>query len=170
MIESTIKSIPETFSIEDIKSHQDLASTEECINTDLVRYLERADEGDNLFGNIKEISYLAKPNHLIQKPFYAVYCLLGNTLPSVTTSTNFTSTIEIDKIWSKFRKWLKKKDFIEDVKKLNVSEISNESLKMVHRIYKDDAYMTERWIARESSAALSFFKWTIKVWNALNII
>jgi hypothetical protein len=129
---------------------------------DLSKYLKNASKGDNLFSNIKEISYLVKPNHLIQKPFYAAMVLIGKSLPTLE-KVDFMSKDSLDKIWYKFRKELKRTDFLEDYLNFNLRKVSKDNISMVKKIYANDPWMTVNWIKRESSAALCMFQWTIKV-------
>ena len=126
------------------------------------RYLQLADKGDHLFSNIKKISYLPKPNHLIQKPFLATWILLGNGLPCAV-NPNFNDKDQLDKIWFKLRNWLKKKNFTEDLTKLDIRNVTEDSIKQVKKLYSNDQYMTAAWIARESRAALSLFMWSCKI-------
>ena len=157
-----IKRISEDFDRDTIKTHQDLTQTELWINKDLARCILNAEKGDNLFSNIKEISYLQKPNHLIQKPFFATWILLGKSLP-FSGVPNFGSKDDLDKIWFKLRKWLKKKDFTEDLKTLDIRNVTEESIELVKQLYSNDQYMTTAWISRESRAALSLFMWSNKI-------
>ena len=81
LIKISIDKIPEYFDKTTLKTHKDLTDTETCITSDLEKYIKLGNKGDNLFSSIKEIGYLVKPNHLIQKPFFATWVLLGNPLP-----------------------------------------------------------------------------------------
>lgn len=64
---------------------------------------------DNLFKNFKEISYLKRPNHLIEKPIIAVIILL-NKFPKLTKpQIDYMNKEDIDSIWLKIRDYLKNK-------------------------------------------------------------
>ena len=130
-IENTIKSIPHIFDENTIQMHKELVSTEQCINDDLAAYLDNLGQGSWLLSNFKQMSYMVKPNAVIQKPFYAAYVLLGYKLPAVTNSTNFDNKEELDQIWGRLRKWLKKKDFISQMKNFDVKTVNQNSVTIV---------------------------------------
>ena len=77
-IQVCIDRIPKEFDQSTLKNHKDLSDTEMCITSDLNNYIKLGGKGDTLFSSIKEIGYLVKPNHLIQKPFFLQlgYCLV----------------------------------------------------------------------------------------------
>ena len=83
------------------------------INTDLRKFLKKANQGDQLFKNYKEIAYLKRPNHLITKPIIAVLILIGKyPTKGVKPDINYLSKADLDDLWFKCRDLLKSKEFI----------------------------------------------------------
>ena len=160
-VELTLKRIELDFDEDTKIQHQDLLNTELCITSDLQKYLEDASKGDNLFSDIRQISYLPKPNHLIQKPLFAACVLVGKELPE-PDNPNYNSKDELDKIWVKFRGQLKKKDFLKKFTSFDIRNIKKKNIAKVKKIYENDQWMTAQWIRRESIASLCLFLWTIK--------
>ena len=90
------------------KEHQTLSQRELTINKTLKELIKNAGRGDNLFKNFKELSYLVKPNHLIEKPIIAVVILLNKT-PKIKSDIDYMSKTDIDSIWIKIKDFLKDK-------------------------------------------------------------
>ena len=95
-----------SFDIEVQKEHKILSEKELDINKDLKAYLEEAGKADTLFKTFKEISYLKRPNHLIEKPIIAVLILLDKA-PQVKPNIDYMNKEDIDQIWFKARDRLK---------------------------------------------------------------
>lgn len=75
-------------------------------------FLRKAGKGDLLFRNFREIAYLKRPNHLIQKPIIATLILM-HKLPKVKPDVNYYCKTDLDEIWFKVRDILKDKEFLK---------------------------------------------------------
>lgn len=85
-----------------------MSERELIINLNLRDFLTKANQGDVLFKNYKEIAYLKRPNHLITKPIMAVLILLGKC-PKVKPNINYMKKVDLDEIWFKVRDKVKDK-------------------------------------------------------------
>ncbi|CDW77406.1 UNKNOWN [Stylonychia lemnae] len=142
--------------------HKTLRANELLINQVLQQSIQNAGQGDNLFKNFKELSYLKKPNHLIEKPIIAVLILL-NKCPKIKAEVDFMKKEDIDEIWVKIRDNLKNKQFLNQLKEFDIRTISDPQIKQIQSLFANDPWMTVSWIRRESVFALNLFIWVAKI-------
>ena len=59
------------------EEHYKLSNQELVINQSLRLFIKQAAQSTLLFKNYRDIALMIRPNHLIQKPVYAVLIVLG---------------------------------------------------------------------------------------------
>lgn len=110
--------------------HQVLSTKELAINKNLKENLKKAGKGSNLFKNYKELSYLKRPNSLIEKPIFAVLILV-NKLPKVKTGIDYMLKEDLDQLWFKCRDKLKDGDFIKRLEDFDIRSVTQYQIKQI---------------------------------------
>ena len=115
----------------------------------------------------KEI-FLYKRFHRITKPFIAVLILIGKC-PKVKPTVNYMLKKDIEEIWYKSRGITKTKDFLDQLKSFDIRKVNYSMTAQIAHLFQNDPYMTEWWIARESTQALNLFRWVNKILEYIGV-
>ena len=66
---------------------------------------------------------------------------------------------DLDELWYKCRGSLKSKDFVTNLQTFDIRRVTRPMLAHITALFKDDQWMTEWWISRESIFSLYMFIW-----------
>ena len=107
---------------------------------------------------------------MITKPIIAVLILIDK-YPSkgVKSDINYLSKSDLDDLWFKCRDLLKSKDFITKLESFDIRRVTQGMLNHINHLFKDDQWMTNQWIARESLFSLNMFKWVNTIMDYIGV-
>ena len=76
---------------------------------------------------------------------------------------------DIDEIWFKCKAIIKAKDFLQSLESFDIRRVNYIMTTQIYNLFKNDPYMTEWWIARESTQALNLFRWVNKILEYIGV-
>jgi len=108
-----------------------------------------------------------RPNHLIMKPIFAVMVFkhtFNKKLPSLDKEWKGWMDYEsMHRLWKPVKNQLRDKNFVEDLKSFDVRTVTKDDIKFVEKMFKDDRWMRDECIIKESRFALAMFRWVTTV-------
>ena len=101
---------------------------------------------------------MIRPNHLIQKPVYAVLIVLGQ-MPQVKAGFNYLSKDDLDEVWRKCKNVLKKRDFLKQLETFDIRRVTEHNVLQIQDLFNNDPWMAANLILRESNFCANLFQW-----------
>lgn len=104
-----------------------------------------------------------RPNHLIMKPIFAVMVFkhtFNKKLPTLDKEwKGWMDYQSMHRLWKQVKNQLKDKNFMDDLKEFDVRSVKKDDIQFVQKMFKDDRWMRDECIMKESRFALAMFRW-----------
>lgn len=138
------------------------------LGTQLKETVKRLRKPTSLCKEFRNISKVPNPVRYLSKPMFMVLILLEK-IPDFPNSFKFDDKKKLDQHWTKYRVYLREKDFLDQLDAFSILSVTQKKVKQIEMMRRNDPGMNYSEIYRNVRYAGIIYQYVEQVLEAYNL-